>query len=106
MTDTPARNHRIALLGLTVAGIVLGAGLRASESRAHASSLECPDDGILGGDFVEVRRISGTGDIESQAYWRSNIELSLRTNKLGVFDAVFDPAHPPFDLDLAPEAAP
>jgi len=104
MTETPDRTQWLALLGLTVAGVLLGAGLRASESRAHASSLECEDTGEREGKFVEIRRIEGNGAIADQEYWRTYANLSLKDYTLRVYDAVSDPAHPPFELELAPEA--
>ncbi|MDC0666419.1 hypothetical protein [Nannocystis radixulma] len=98
-----SRSHgaeSIVLAVLAVAGVLCGAVLRGAESNARAS-WEC--DTWEFGRRVEVRRIKGTGDPESQAYWREQVILRYGELSLSVFDESPGGLHD-FELELAPES--
>jgi hypothetical protein len=70
---------------LVVVGFTLGAGLRAAEPTAYASSAECDDSHHA--RLVEVRRVAGTGAPQSQDVWRDRLLMQVTYLELSISDA-------------------
>ena len=75
MIRTWSKSPGVAPVCLVICGLAFGAGLRRSEPLARASSLECDDS--YHAKLVEVRRVEGTGAVESQVWGDSLLLLSV-----------------------------
>jgi len=91
-------SERIVSGSLLLVGLTIGTGLRMAEPAAYAYSVECDDSHRA--QLVEVRRVAGTGTIESQNWWRASLRLLATYNEFSVSDT-----RGSSDFRLDPEAA-
>lgn len=82
---------------LLACGCLLGLGIRAAERVAYACS--CVEEGGVGGEFVEIRRVSGTGDPATQDWWQDLIGISVPNESTAVASTT-DPNRPDLTVDL------
>lgn len=107
-----AENKKPALrvpLGLVVAGLLFGTGLRAGQAYAlDGGEGRCLTQ--VRGEFVEARRLEGVGALEPDPFWRAHaiLEFSLPPPDTIYSLAIFDDYVRSEDdkLSLEPEPAP
>lgn len=103
MTLRQTHGWMMALLSVA-AGISLGVTLRAADASASDgercfAEIEAESWGRL----VEVRRIAGSGSLDSQSYWGDRVILRARGPSLNSFDGSYENE---FRLELDPESEP
>lgn len=103
MTLKTAHGWMMALLSVA-AGISLGVTLRAADASASDGE-RCPAEGESWGRLIEVRRIAGTGSLDSQGYWGDSVILRVGGPALNSFNGM--PGDESFfSLELEPESEP
>ena len=62
-------------------GGILGELVLASENDAFACS--CVEEAFVDGEFVDLRRVAGTGDLALQAWWQAKISIDAENESIG-----------------------